>query len=380
MMENMTQTSAYMFENATSGRLTVREAANWLNREAQLRSLRDKLERFAGGRELRPLLVEGLAANHPEQVRESIERKVRGWLNNTGRTIRKKDAIEICFILGLSVEEADNFLAMVSEESFHWRDPEEIVYIYALDHGMDYPSARELDEKMQGKLKKRRKEGTVIAEDSFTAVIRKEIEHLKTVEELEDYLLQAQGRLGSFHNSAYQLFMGFWELLEEAAIEDGLPDSKSFTAKYIVQKYLNKRFIPRFQKPGGDAEKENGEIVYSAVQRGIWQSWPEEVAISRMRNREADVTRKVLILLFLVTDGGESEFVDESMEEQSREEIFESMYMRMNAMLKHCGFAALDPRVPFDWIILYCMCVQDIFNIDRKMKLFLREVFKVEDE
>ena len=380
MMENMTQTSAYMFENATSGRLSVQEAARWLNSEAQLRSLREKLERFVGGQELRPLLVKGLAENHPDQPRESIERKVRGWLNDPGRTIRKRDAIELCFILGLSVDQADEFLSMVSEETFHWRDPEEIVFIYALDHGMAYPAARALNDEMQGKLKKKRKESAEVAEDSYTAVIREEIRRLNSTEELVDYLQQAQSRLGSFHNSAYQLFMGFWELLEQAAIEDGLPDSKALTAKYIVQKYLNKRFIPRFKSSGRNpASKENGELVFSAVQRGIWQSWPEEVSVSRMKNREADVTRKALILLFLVTDGGESDFEDDSLEEQSSEEIFESMYMRMNAMLRYCGFATLDPRVPFDWIILYCMSVQDIFNIDRKMKLFLREVFKTEN-
>ncbi len=380
MTENMTRTSAYMFENATSGRLTVREAASWLNREAQLRSLRDKLERFAKGRELRPLLVNGLAANNPEQSREAIERKVRGWLNDPARTIRKRDAIQLCFILGLSVREADDFLAMVSEEAFHWRDPEEIVYIYALDHGMDYSAARKLDEEIRGRLKKRRREDMQIAEDSFTPVIREELERLDSVEELTEYIEEAQNRLGSFHNSAYQLFMDLWSLLEEAAIEDGLPDSKSFTAKYIVEKYLNKRFIPRFRKAGNAAEKENEEIVYSAVQRGIWQGWPEEVAISRMKNREADISRKALILLFLVTDGGDGEYEDESLQEQSPEEIFASMHLRMDTMLKHCGFARLDPRVPFDWIILYCMSVQDIFQIDRKMKLFLREVFRTGGE
>lgn len=45
------------------------------------------------------------------------------------QTIKKKDAIELCFILGLSVEEADEFVALVSEEGLHWRSPDEIVYI-----------------------------------------------------------------------------------------------------------------------------------------------------------------------------------------------------------------------------------------------------------
>ena len=57
------------------------------------------------------------------------------------------------------------------------------------------------------------------------------------------------------------------------------------------------------------------------------------------------------------------------------EDVFNETYLRLSAMLSECGFAQLDPRVPFDWMILYCMCVSDTWEIDQKMKDFLQEAF-----
>lgn len=117
-MENrMTAVSEHMYNQAVSCALTVSEAVDFLKREAKMRTLREKLEKFSHGQELRPILVQGLMRNHPDAKRDAVERRVRGWLNNPeNRTLRQSDAIELCFILGLSVEEADAFAALISEE------------------------------------------------------------------------------------------------------------------------------------------------------------------------------------------------------------------------------------------------------------------------
>ena len=53
----------------------------------------------------------------------------------------------------------------------------------------------------------------------------------------------------------------------------------------------------------------------------------------------------------------------------------QDMYQRINDMLLLCGFSTLDPRVPFDWLILYCICVPDIFEADARMKEIFREMY-----
>ena len=94
-----------------------------------------------------------------------------------------------------------------------------------------------------------------------------------------------------------------------------------------------------------------------------------------MINRKTDITRKVLILLFLATDGGESDYGDWNDEEQSTEEIFEDRYERMKEMLIDCGFSPLDPRSSFDWMIMYCMCADDSYIIDEQMQGFIKAMF-----
>ncbi|MDE6635438.1 MAG: hypothetical protein K2K09_02385, partial [Lachnospiraceae bacterium] len=139
MHNDMTQLSKRIYDQATSRHMTVQEAIDFLEKEVVLRSLREKMEKYYHGQNLRQTLVSGLLYNHPELSKDSVERRVRNWLNNEGlRSIKKNDAIEICFILKLSIEEADGFVSLVSEEALHWRNPDEIIYIFALKQGMDY--------------------------------------------------------------------------------------------------------------------------------------------------------------------------------------------------------------------------------------------------
>ena len=91
-----------------------------------------------------------------------------------------------------------------------------------------------------------------------------------------------------------------------------------------------------------------------------------------MKSRKTDVTRKVLILLFLATDAG-PDFDEE--EEPTRDEVFQDLYQRLNDMLNLCGFSALDPRAPFDWLILYCICVPDMFDVDARMRAMFKTMF-----
>ena len=55
--------------------------------------------------------------------------------------------------------------------------------------------------------------------------------------------------------------------------------------------------------------------------------------------------------------------------------MFSDTYERLTMMLSDCGFAGLDPRSQFDWMILYCMCVDDSIFIDGKLQRFLAEIF-----
>lgn len=391
MNNKMTVVSERIYNQAISGTLTVSGAVDFLEKEAKMRTLREKLEKFSHGQELRTTLVQGLMRNHPDRGKDAVERRVRGWLNNpANQTLRKKDAIELCFILGLSVEEADAFVALISEEGLHWRNPDEIVYLFALKQGMDYSEANRLNEEMAEVLSRVTESGT-LSEDSFTPIIRSEVAALGTREELVDYLTGAVSRLGRYHNNAYRLFMDMMEVLENPLPDEGEESAKLFEKKELTKEKLTIRDILReylyennvlYAKGRVQADRKNRalseeeKLVFTVIQEEVSKSWPDETTISKMKSRKTDVTRKVLILLFLAT-GQESPYDEENDIDfvLSREEFFEQLYQGLNDMLLQAGFMPLDPRSPFDWLILYCICAEDMFDINVRMRTIFREMF-----
>lgn len=387
MNNKMTVVSEQIYNKAISRTLTASGAVDFLEKEAKLRTLREKLEKFSHGQDLRTALVQGLMQNHPDMKKDAVERRVRGWLNDPkNQTLRKNDAIELCFILRLPLEEADEFVALISEERMHWRNPDEIVYIFALKQGMDYSRARKLNDEMKEILSKVT-ESRTLAEDSFTPIIRSEVTALSTKEELADYLTEAVSRLGRYHNNSYKLFMDMMEVLEHPKLYETeecaeLFEQERLTIRDILREYLYESNV-LYAKGLVHADKkknvplsEEEKLVFTVIQKEVSSSWPDESTISKMKSRKTDVTRKVLILLFLATYSEPEDEDDEDMDSAlTKEERFEHLYQCMNDMLLQCGFMPLDPRSPFDWLILYSICTGDMFDVDVRMRTVFKEMF-----
>lgn len=385
MENNMTVLSTKMYEKAVNGNLTVSEATQMLKNCADFRTLSEKLATFVKGCDLKKVLSEGLSANHPEVNLDAINRKVRNWLADRQDSIRKADAIELCFILNLNIEESDEFVAMISQESLHWRHPDEIPYIFALLNNMTYLQAADLHERVKVELSK--ETDTNCAENTFTDVIKKEIIKIKTEQELLDYVSSQSYKLGEMHNTAYSMFCEMMEILESPVSEsqdddDYFPENENYSVGRIVKEYMHREDIP-------EIFESKKKAFYSALQRNIAQNWPSESSLSRIKNRRSDVTRKVLILLFLATYDAESsvEYEEDlgiiecnTDYQKNKDEIFRQFYDNMNSMLEKCGFYPLDVRSAFDWIVVFCMCVEDVWELDSKLSEFLHSLFKEKDD
>ena len=347
--DGMTVISRKAFESAAALDISADHAVDALTK-VPARSFADVLERFSPKESIRETLVEGLCGNVPSRSRASMDKKVRGWLSGKYQPTAREDLLELCFILKLSVDEADAFLAAVSEEGLHWRDPKELTYAFALQKGISYPEAEALFRRVMPK----ENAETAETRDSFTSIIQREAARLGTEEELKQYLRDAKGKLGAFHNRAYQQFVEFLSLLEKPRAVS-VDEEENFTIRRIVETYLDNRFPSDWDKKKLDEKR-----------RGILAGWPDEVTLSRMKTGKIDVNRKTLILLFLATDGGE-EITDEWQEDVYWDEEeddagdadadFRSSYLRLNQMLSSCGYRMLDPRSPFDWVVIYCLRV-----------------------
>jgi len=365
-----------MYNMATSQSLTLAQAVEQLKRDAHPRTIGETLARYAHipvdntGAVLN-FYLERLSSNSPSGAkRDAIRRKIQMWLSGDVRSISKQGAIQLSFALGLSPGDAGQFLHRACGEGFHWRDPEELVFLFALREKMTYPEALVLRDDLAGKglLSPGNKN-----ESSLTGLVRQDAENITSASELENYLRQSQEQLGSFHNTAYSLFREYLNLLCAPEINDLLDPDKKISVREVTVTYLHEALIPRFKKAVRGTPEAETQIL-SALQRDIQQNWPDETALSRMLHRKTDVTRKALVLLFLATDGAGShdDPDDEPLEE---DEDFESRCARLNATLYDCGFAPLDSRSPFDWMILYCMCIEEAMFIDAQIEAFLGAIF-----
>lgn len=390
-MLKMTQMSLKMAEEAVKIQSTA-DAVAFLKNNPPFRTLKDVLlaadKQQRGELELKKRLVDGICDNHPENSRESVDRKVRNWFNGKTNSIGRDTAFELCLILGLSVQEANRFMMRVNDEAIHWRNPQEIVWGYALEHGLSYAETMELIDAAQQVLQEKR---TDHASDVFTHTIRDSVlDSLQgTPEELLEFIAQKQEQWGSLHNQAHALFVRFMNLLEyattdpeayekrKAELEDARRKNKDtqdvVEEKMSVDRVLDTYFFSRLLS--GNPRKDD-------ICRKIRLGWPDSSALSQMKNRSGnkDVSRKVLIMLFLATNGdttayGERAPVQANETTRTREQIFRGMYKRLNRMLVRCGFQPLDPRSPFDWIVLYCICVDDVLETDTRMNEILSGLF-----
>lgn len=431
-MDDMTSLSREMFEYALHVD-SIQCAAQVLLSHPHVRTMDDILAEFANTANVKKQLVDGLCQWFPESSREALDRKVRNWLNGKNQSIAKEDAFAVSRIFSLSLERANEFLKMAAGEGIHWRNPEDLVWAYSIVQNLGTEQTRLLLDQA-AELCQQPAECVPIA-NAYTADVFEKLQPVLYLsqEELLSFLQTQKDSLGALHNTAYQLFCQFMDILSKGYADgDVAALFQEMTAKEKKRKETEKadreatarmeredqklahplNKTPdkekRLQEMDGDTElyrpeamstseileiylyrslvpvKERGkgstEASFSAIQRSIRQNWPDEATLSKMKSRKKDVTRKVLILLFLATDGFGSDFtLDEDDEEPfTQEEQFLDLYTRMNLMLTSCSFQKLDPRNPFDWMILYCISTGDLWESDQRLPAMLRATFPEE--
>ncbi len=360
------------YEFATFPTLTPQAAAEWARNNDFFRTLPEKLIRFYPGtpEEMRTLIRDGLYANHPaEKERESIRKNVSNWFSKKSgideRTISRNYAIEICFILNLSLKSADDFLRAATGEGLHYRNLGEFILAFALRHRMGFEQYAALREELERLTEILPKSTSDVPK--YTRASELAVQELQTVTQLRAYVREHSGDFSSIHNTSYDYFMEMLEVLQHGGTHASVEE--------LVTQNLYRRFV---QKSRG----------LSPIAKSIRSGWPDETYISRMKKREFAVTRKVLILLYLASGGEVSRediweedaldaftLLDDSLDDGVNEADFEGLRNQIDAMLIECGFVPLDPRAPFDWMVLFGIATGDLFELDDRFEAFLTALF-----
>lgn len=353
---------------------SAKQMAEFLKEGAVFRRFDQVLRQVFQGENLASRLETGLAEISGESP-AAVGRKVRNWLNGSNAPKNRETLFQICFVLGLGETDASKVLGNASGTGIHYRNPEELVYAYGLRAGIRYPEAVELKEKMRKLYESPEEEHEAAEEgqDRYTFQIRDAFSRVSNEEELADFFREYAGRLGRLHETAY---LKFSELLDRLLRPESSCEAEEqrYTMEKVMETYL-RMHVPETKRTAD----------YTLLQRMLKKYWPSESSLLNMKNRREDVSRKVMILLYLITEafdeekGNEEDEADEwadvELEEEDPDTVMETRWRKMDLFLNQYGMNRLDAGNPFDYLAIYAMRSNEAGEVSGRMEAVLDALF-----
>lgn len=344
MPANLTQLSAAEYDNILYGHMTPAMAAAYLREERiPLRSFPEVLRDMYPAPDILPRLVDCFLLTESSANLPSLGKKLRNWLSGRNVPVNREDFFRIAFALGLSEQQLNYLLALFTDYGIQYRSGWEVVFSWFLRQGYGYLEAQEFFNTLPPA------QGAERLAPGWSSHLTHELQNeFYLVGNTQDLYACYEKNLpyfGSLHLRSYYYFSQYLDqLIHPAPAWEGSREP-DYSIDAIMRTYLS------MQMPS-DRRRSH----YSLIQKLIKQNWPNATAIKNIRSHVEDVPRKLLLLLYVVTEdsafvSGQYRELDESY--ITLEERVEDHWWKLNAMLSDCGMAPLDPRNPFDWLVLY---------------------------
>lgn len=346
-MIELTQMSVDEYNRIRDGNMTPSMAAEYLKvGRIALRSFRDVLLSLYPEADLQQKLTDAFVAASPESAPASVARKVRNWLNGQNKPTNREDVFLIAFALGMTEGQAGAMLCYCTEYGIHYREGRDLVYAWFLRMGRSYQEAKAFYESLPTHAPVQE---APQAGQELTHQIQQKHLFIQTEQELRAFYLEQLPLMGENHTRAYHYFQRYLNKLihpDPAWDED---DEKVYSLDAVMEEYLT------MQMPSG-----KDRSGYSVCQKLIKRNWPNTTALKNIRAGREDVSRKLLLLLYVITENVVDEAYSEFDEEYFElEERLEDHWWVLNAILNDCGMATLDPRNATDWLVLYALTASD---------------------
>lgn len=366
MSVHLTRLSAVEFDHILYGHMTPAMAAAYLHDEKiPLRSFSETLKEMYPGPDLQSRLTDYFLLTDTSVNPQALGKKLRNWLSGRNQPANRSDFFRIAFALRLSEQQLDYLLGLFTDYGIQYRNGWEVVFTWFLRNGYGYLEAREFFSLLPPVPGAERTEKGWTSQ--LTHELQNEFQMVQTIQDLHTCYVKNLGYFGSLHLRSYYYFEQYLnQLIHPTPVWDGDlgPD---YSIEAVMNTYLS------MQMPS-----ERKRSNYTLIQKLIKQNWPNATAIKNIRNHVDDVPRKLLLLLYVVTEnsGGANDpyrEVDESY--ITLEERVEDHWWTLNAMLSDCGMALLDPRNPFDWLILYAISADESEFMSDRMEQVIKYMF-----
>lgn len=371
--DGMTHVSGEAFDKIVYGHMTPAEAARYLMCEKPTvkRGVGETLRLMYGGTDLKGDIKRFFLSLDPSLNPKSVDKKIANWLS--GRNVPERESLfKIAFATGLSESQLDYLLSVADGCGIRYRDAGEMAKAWHLREGLPYEDAVAFVESLPpcGGREVSSPEHT-----HLTQKIANESRVVHTTEELRSVCERNAADFGSHHLRAHYYFDRFMEKLvqpdswsdraegkaasggrrasDKAGGNNGLgplPDEDRYSIESVMKNYL------ALGMPSSKSRKN-----LTPVLKLLKDNWPNLTFLKEVRNHEKDVPRKLLLLLYVVTeyagideDSDDRLACDETLEERVRDHM-----VIIDALMDDCGMARLDMRNAFDWLVMYSVAVED---------------------
>ena len=345
MSIELTQMSADEYEKISSGMMTPSMAAEYLKEgRIALREFPAILRSMYDAPDLQQKLTDAFAAASPDSNPASVGKKVRNWLNGQNKPTNREDIFILAFALGLTESQTSALLGHCTEYGIHYRNGRELVYAWFLRNGRTYQQANAFYESLQ------ESDGPGPEVDrQLTRQLQSGLLFVQTEDELRSYYLENQPLMGHFHMRAYYYFERYLKQLTNPVSALGDGEEANYSLDAVMEQYLT------MCMPSGKDRK-----GYSVGQKLIKKNWPNTTALKNIRARKEDVPRKLLLLLYVITENIIDDDYNELDEDyMTLEDRMEDHWWTLNAILNDCGMPQIDPRNASDWLVLYAITAMD---------------------
>ncbi|MBR5088680.1 MAG: hypothetical protein IK093_04565 [Ruminiclostridium sp.] len=343
------------YDKIRYGHMSPVDAAAYLRgSDITVRSFSETLKAMYPKKDITTRLTELFAAARPEMSPDAPARKIRNWLSDRNQPQNREDIFMTAFALGLTENDLDRLLGLCTDYGIQYRDGRELTLAWCLRKGFDYFFADSLYRSLPTYDNRN-------AGNELPAAVTREIYDAFGYAENEDEFRQQYNKhLGSFgqlHVRSYRYFEEYYSNLVKPDSAINI-DERKYSVDTLIDKYLKLGMIY-----GRDRAK------YSVLQKIVKKNWPNATAIKNIKNRHKDVPRKLLLLLYIVTENNISDSAAPA------EDGIADHWDTVNAILTDCGMAPLDPRNAFDWIILYILSANPEEVMSDKLETVINELY-----
>lgn len=369
MHTTLTQISDREYQLIASGQMNPKMAAQYLKEDhLQLRSFCDMLKQMYAGEDLLLRLIQQFQEDLPEANPKSISKKIQNWLSGRNRPTNREDVFHIGFALRLSVDQVNTLLGICTDYGIHYRETADAVFAWFLRSQKTFFEAQRFLKSLPP-IPVQENLSYCTQSRNVTQELRTAFMLAQTEDDLRACYMQKMEMMGHLHFRAYHYFSKYLNQLIHPSCAWGGTKEADYSIEAVMDQYLSMR-MPSDRNRGS----------YTVVQKLLKQNWPNATALKNIRLRKEDVSRKLLLLLYVVTENVVGDEYAETDEDYlTAEERLEDHCWTLNAILSDCGMPPLDPRNATDWLILYSLAADDE-PMSQRMEQVVEHMFTEQTE